>query len=408
MDRQQPGRIVLLERIEGGPGRLMPFRRPNKLWTRLTTSSWTPVILTVLVVGLLIVVFDLQKDATTEKSGTAPLNGFYSARAGALRDSAITAGRRVLNGYGLPFRIQKQARPRGETWTVSVPAEMALPSIHLSLQEEMNRIGAAILNAETDPATGNTLLKIGDDDSCYYQIRLIPLKKEENDAGKIALVIDDFGDRLDDMEYAFFDLDGKITVSVLPGRKFSAKVAREANERGREVILHLAMEPLQAAFREDGFIILTKMPRERIRSTFQKALNQVPSAVGVNNHMGSRATSDRQTMTDVMECIRQKGLYFVDSYTVASSVAYTVAREMGVPTARRDVFLDVDGSEASIRRKLGELALKAKRNGRAVGIGHCHRNMLSALQKEMPRIQEQGLKFVSLSAVVELTTNEGE
>jgi uncharacterized protein len=385
----------------------MARRFPEKLWVKLTTSPWTPVILTLLILALLIAVIGLQEDAGTDQpnpSSRAPLAVSVN---NAVRDSAVTACRRVLDGYGLPVRIQRRTRLRPETWTVSIPAGVAVPSIHLSLQDEMDRVGAAILNAESDPATGRTLLKIGIGDSCSFQVQMVPFRKEGENAGEIALVIDDFGDRLDELAYAFFDLNVKLTVSVLPGRKFSGKVAREASSRGCEVILHLAMEPLQAAFREDGFTIMTKMPRDRIRSTFQKALDQVPFAVGVNNHMGSRATSDRQTMMDIMECIRQKSLYFFDSYTVASSVAYPVAKEMGVPTARRDVFLDVDSSEASIRRKLGELTLKARKNGKAVGIGHCHRNMLNALQKELPRMREQGLKCVPLSAVVELTYDEG-
>jgi polysaccharide deacetylase 2 family uncharacterized protein YibQ len=356
----------------------MPFRRKDSWWTVVATSPWTPVALTAVVIVLLVVVIRLQKEPRSGPPEPSGIKILFPIDHAAMRDSAVAGGRRVLDGYGIRFKSRKQPRPPGETWVVPVPAGKALPSIHLSLQEEMNRIGAEILSAETDPATGKTSLMIGKRDSGYFQIQLVPMIKEEEDNGKLALVIDDFGDKLDDMVYAFFDLDGKITVSVLPGRRYSARVAREASDRGCEVIMHLAMEPLRAAFH------------------------------GVNNHMGSRATSDRQTMTDVLECVRQKGLYFVDSYTVASSVAYSVAGEMGVPTAKRDVFLDVDGSEEAICRKLGELVLKAKRNGAAVGIGHCHRNMFNALKKEMPRIQGMGMKFVPLSAVVELTQNEGE
>jgi polysaccharide deacetylase 2 family uncharacterized protein YibQ len=386
----------------------MPFRRKDSWWTVVATSPWTPVALTAVVIVLLVVVIRLQKEPRSGPPEPSGIKILFPIDHAAMRDSAVAGGRRVLDGYGIRFKSRKQPRPPGETWVVPVPAGKALPSIHLSLQEEMNRIGAEILSAETDPATGKTSLMIGKRDSGYFQIQLVPMIKEEEDNGKLALVIDDFGDKLDDMVYAFFDLDGKITVSVLPGRRYSARVAREASDRGCEVIMHLAMEPLRAAFHEDGYTILTKMPRDQIQEIFQKAFDQVPSAVGVNNHMGSRATSDRQTMTDVLECVRQKGLYFVDSYTVASSVAYSVAGEMGVPTAKRDVFLDVDGSEEAICRKLGELVLKAKRNGAAVGIGHCHRNMFNALKKEMPRIQGMGMKFVPLSAVVELTQNEGE
>jgi hypothetical protein len=272
--------------------------------------------------------------------------------------------------------------------------------MHFEIQERLAGTEAAVLRASTDAQTGTLTLEIGRQDLCFLVVVLAPVPVEPSVAGKLAVVIDDFGDRLDSLVQAFFGLDGAVTVSVLPGRKWSEKVARTASAAGCEVILHLAMEPLQAAFREDGFTILTKMPRADIRATFQRALDQVPGAVGVNNHMGSRATSDRQTMLDVLEAIKQRGLYFVDSRTIASTVAYDVAVELGVPTAKRDVFVDVDGAEEAIRQKLWDLARIAKANGRAVGIGHCHGNMLVALQKEMPKLKDAGYRFVALSNIV--------
>jgi len=373
----------------------------KNLWNRMTSSLWTPIVLTAAVLVLLILIrsYPERHPRPLEDSTAAASDSDLGSRA--VRDSAHAAVRRVLEGYGLAYRIHKKPKPAPDVWTVQIPPHFAVPSVHLAFQESLAGARVGILKAETDPSTGNTLLQVGVKDSVFFNIHLVPTAEIKKKIGKIAVVIDDFGDRLDDLAYAFFEFEGEITISILPGRRFSARTAQEANRRGCEVILHLSMEPLQTAFREDGYTILTKMPREKIREAFQKAMDQVPYAVGVNNHMGSKATSDRQTMVDVLECVRQKGLYFMDSYTVASSVAYNVAMEMGLPTAKRDVFIDADGSEMAIRMKLQELSKRAKQNGVAVGIGHCHRNMLTALKKEMPRIREEGLRFVPLSEVVE-------
>jgi polysaccharide deacetylase 2 family uncharacterized protein YibQ len=126
----------------------------------------------------------------------------------------------------------------------------------------------------------------------------------------------------------------------------------------------------------------------------------VPGVIGVNNHMGSKATQDRPTLAPVFQLLAERGLFFMDSYTIASSVAYPMARETGLRTARRDVFLDVAEGETSIREKLWELARRARKNGSAIGIGHCHRDMLHALQNEIPAIQAKGFRFVQLSELV--------
>jgi uncharacterized protein len=369
-----------------------------RLWNRLASSGWTPLALGILVIGLVLWMQMPHGKSVRPKPAPPPLSsGPVSNAAG---DSARSAARRILKQYRLPVRVRPSAANRRERWEVRIPPGVPLPSVHLSLQEEMLRIGDDLMQAESDPATGKLTLDIGKKNSPWLILQLIPSQEEEIVKGRIALVIDDFGDRLDGLVTEFFNLDGKITVSVIPGRRLSTRVAKEANARGCEIILHLSMEPLHAAFREDGYTIMTKMPRADIQAAFQKSLNEIPFAVGVNNHMGSRATSDRQTMVDVLEEIKQKGLYFMDSYTVASSVAYAVAREMGVPCAKRDVFVDVDGAEPAIRLKLQELARKAKKEGSAVGIGHCHRNMLNALQGEIPKLQKDGFKLVPLSEVV--------
>jgi uncharacterized protein len=103
----------------------------------------------------------------------------------------------------------------------------------------------------------------------------------------------------------------------------------------------------------------------------------------------------------VFQLLGERGLFFMDSYTIASSVAFPLAREMGLRTARRDVFLDVADGEQAIRQKLRDLARKAGKNGSAIGIGHCHRDMLHALQAEIPEIQAQGFRFVQLSELVQ-------
>lgn len=306
----------------------------------------------------------------------------------------------VLDAHGISWGLQKHQRNRVEVWRVRVPNDLPIPSLHLAIQEGLDRVGAQVLFAESEPISGRVSLQIGWQDSCFMEVHLSSLKDVWREEGEIALIIDDFGDRWDRPSKSFLDLGADITMSVLPGRKMSSEVARELRERGFEVILHLPMEPLNSPYKNDGYIILADMDRREILRVIQRSLDDVPGIVGVNNHMGSRVTSDRRSITAVLEELKAKNLYFVDSRTTAASVAGEVAQVLGLRYGERDVFFDVEREKDTIRNRLWELTRKAKVNGFSIGIGHCHPMTLEVLQEEIPKIQAKGFRFVHVSEVV--------
>jgi len=304
----------------------------------------------------------------------------------------------VLTAYHLSW---SSGNAQGkETWYVTVPADLPVPSLHLAIQQKLAQIGAHILFAKSNPLSERVSLCIGWQDSCFFVVNLDQSNKVYQEQGKIALLIDDFGDRWNQFVVSFLNLGIDITISVIPGREKSSIVAHEMKQRGCEVILHLPMEPLNHSYQDNGYIILTDMSRKKIREVFQRSLNDVPGAVGVNNHMGSKATADLRVMRNLLEEIKARGLYFIDSRTTASTVAYDVARELGLRCAKRDVFIDVDPEENLIKKRLWDLARKARINGFSIGIGHCRPLTLKVLREEIPKIQAKGFKFVRLSEVV--------
>lgn len=368
-------------------------------------SFWFPLLLVLILLAAAVAVQRHFQKKQTADALRSPRTGRVQPPPGrgALRDgmadSLMKAVEAVLTAENL---VRKTGSPdrRPPKWTVEVPVRIPIPSVHQRLQEALIASGGQVLSAISDPSTGNVELRAGIPDSCLLVIALIRAKAAPAESGRIAVVIDDFGDRHDSMVNAFLSIRTPLTVSVLAGRRYSAAVAREAAERGHEVLLHLMMEPLSGTYRDDGSIVLKGMTPTRIREVVERSLADVPGAVGVNNHMGSKATQDRATMAPVLQALLERGLFFMDSYTIASSVAYPLAQEMGVRTERRDVFLDVAEGEAEIRKALWALARRAGKNGSAIGIGHCHRDMLEALRGEIPTIEARGYRFVFLSELV--------
>ena len=118
--------------------------------------------------------------------------------------------------------------------------------------------------------------------------------------------------------------------------------------------------------------------------------------------MGSKVTADEALMRTILEPLKEKGLFFLDSRTTARSVAYTVARDMGVPAEYRQVFLDADGSNGLIKDRLLELFRLAQKEGRAVGICHPFPETLQALKENIHLLKDYGLEAVFASELATL------
>jgi polysaccharide deacetylase 2 family uncharacterized protein YibQ len=226
--------------------------------------------------------------------------------------------------------------------------------------------------------------------------RPIPLPPQ----GFAAIVIDDFGQDID-IANQFLSLPFPVTFSVLPHLRHSREVAERVHARGRELIVHMPMEPQGFPETDPGpGALLLSMTEEQVEETLQAALDATPYAVGMNNHMGSRFTEDPEKMRIVLRELRRRGLFFLDSYTSAKTAGLSSARDLQVPALRRDIFLDHIPTEAFVRKQVQALIRKAKVEGTAVAIGHPHAITLKVLAEEAPRFEKEGVQVVPLSVLL--------
>jgi uncharacterized protein len=217
----------------------------------------------------------------------------------------------------------------------------------------------------------------------------------------VAIVIDDLGQDAKQAKEVI-TLPGKITIAVLPGLAQSKNIAELAGKSGREVLLHLPMEPLKnhEKTRSPGTLSADMTPMAFL-NTVSDDVESVPGAIGVNNHEGSALTENREAMKFLMAELKARNLFFLDSLTNPKSVAYATAKEFGMKAARRDVFLDNDSDHAaSIRKQLDELVEIARTHGKAIGIGHPHPITLSELRKWLVETDTRGIEIVPVSRLM--------
>jgi polysaccharide deacetylase 2 family uncharacterized protein YibQ len=219
-----------------------------------------------------------------------------------------------------------------------------------------------------------------------------------NGSAQLAIIIDDCGQWLE-TEHALIALPIPITMSVLPHVRYTERIAQDAADAGKGVMLHLPMEPLSHAYPGPGEIA-DAMTDDQITEQTEDDVAQVPLAKGVNNHEGSEASADDRVMKDVMAVMKEHDLFFVDSRTNAKSVGQATAEDGGVPTAKRDVFLDDQASVAYTESMLERAVNVAKRNGSAIAIGHPKPTTLAAIRLLYPKLQAEGVQFVLAQSLV--------
>ncbi|MCW8106914.1 divergent polysaccharide deacetylase family protein [Alteromonas ponticola] len=209
---------------------------------------------------------------------------------------------------------------------------------------------------------------------------------------QIMLIMDDIGYRHTDR--AALALPTEVIFSILPATPLSEELAIKANAQGRDVMLHLPMEALNGkALGPQGLQV--GMYPSTISKTFSQAMANVPFAIGVNNHMGSRLTQEVAPMLALMQEIKARELFFVDSRTTVNSVAEQVAKEMGLPVVSRNVFIDHTLTIEAMDKALQRLVSLAKRRGFAVGIAHPHPITVQFLMDALPVLSKQGIQLVS-------------
>ena len=218
--------------------------------------------------------------------------------------------------------------------------------------------------------------------------------------GKIAIIIDDWGQSTVNCKY-LREIHEPLAVSILPDLRHTRDVANCADLYHKLTMLHLPLEALHNYdFYPPDYVVKTTMEPALVSKIVDEDLAQLPSIQGVNNHMGSKATEDRPLMNIIFKKLKKKGLFFVDSMTAHNTVCAPLADEMGLAFGKRDVFLDNINTREAITKQIMVLAKKARRKGYAVAIGHDRRLTMQVLKEEIPLLEKQGFKIVSIKELL--------
>ncbi|MCM8772491.1 MAG: divergent polysaccharide deacetylase family protein [Candidatus Omnitrophica bacterium] len=228
------------------------------------------------------------------------------------------------------------------------------------------------------------------------KIEKLPEKKR----GEVAIIIDDVGWNLSIIK-EIEEINKPLTLSILPKAPYSEKIVKELKGKNYELFLHLPLEPEPPSQCYDKGLIKVDMDEETIKNLFEDNVrNFLPYIKGVNNHMGSLFTTEEEKMQILLEIIKEKNLCFVDSLTNPKSCGYKIAKEMGIKTGKRDIFLDTSTKPDDINKKIDELIKIAKEKGTAIAIGHAKETTINVLKERIADFEKNGIEIVPVTRLL--------
>jgi len=216
----------------------------------------------------------------------------------------------------------------------------------------------------------------------------------------MSLIIDDLGQSTA-RDSRTLALPGPVTMAIMPDTPHATEFARQAHKAGKTVILHMPMDPATGPY---AWHPGTPLPE--LAHRLDAALAKVPYAAGINNHMGSRMTSQAEPMAWLMAELQRRRLFFVDSRTSAATVAAAKAQAIDLAQVSRDVFLDDVRTTEAITEQLRQGIELARKQGSAVLIGHPYPQTLEVLEREMPRLKSQGIELITIRQMIAERANQ--
>ena len=218
---------------------------------------------------------------------------------------------------------------------------------------------------------------------------------------KVALLVDDFGYSDGPILEAFFEeIDIPLTIAIVPGSPYASLVAKAAYKHNKEVVVHLPMQPKGSFAGTYRWIVLEGMSETKIKELVRDAVKDVPHARGLSNHMGSLITTREKPMRAVLEAVQSENLYFVDSRTATASVAFSLAKKMGVKSARNATFLDNNKEIDYIEERFHYHLESQKSEEDSVAICHVNPVTAQAIKRIVSRLERKKVEMVFVSEIV--------
>ena len=291
--------------------------------------------------------------------------------------------------------------------TIRVSSFYSLTQCNLEFARSITAVGGAIVRADENSRNHELSLQVAFGTLLTHELTIIRDGTIQRQVGHMAIIIDALGSGHGKLAQQFLRINKPLTFALVPWQSESVRLASEAIRHHQEIIVHLPMEPKSYPRISPGKrAVLVNQTEQRNRRVVQEALAVLSDAQGVKNHMGSRATENRDVMRVVLDEVKRSGKYFIDSRTSNRSIAHSFARQLGIRSAASWGFLDAIDNQERIATMLDLASYAALEHGPVIVIGHARPNTLAVLQQNLDRLILRGIQLVHVSTLVPVRHEE--
>lgn len=290
-------------------------------------------------------------------------------------------------------------------------SQMDLTYANMIFKGELERAGATLLSG-IDLRNKQTITFRSKNSPQDYALDLYydsSIYKSKANPRTITIVVDDFGAISGSLLDAYFELDKELCFAIFPEEKHSVSTMQRATSQGRETLIHVPMEPIgYPRINPGNNAILVQHTPAHIKRTLNQFIKEMPDCIGINNHMGSLATTDPDVMQVIMDTLKEHEKVFLDSRTTNVSVAYQTAQKSHIKAFRNDLFLDSPNiNQSTMEAKLNRIIQLSKTQNHIIAITHCHNSdKLEYLKTFISRLKRAGFTLIPLSQVGEYDVPE--
>ncbi len=208
---------------------------------------------------------------------------------------------------------------------------------------------------------------------------------------KLAIIIDDVSVR--SHVDAVKGLNLPITMSFLPPSKYRPN-SHTLAAKEEFYMVHLPMEAKNFD-KEEPFTLRVDDSQKMIQERVTKIKKLFPRVKYINNHTGSKFTSNELAVNKLIYALKKENIDFIDSRTIASTKVPKVMKNYGKKYIARDVFLDHESDTKYVKKQIKEAIKIAKLHGSAIAIGHPHANTLLAISESKKIFKDVELVMVN-------------
>jgi len=322
-----------------------------------------------------------------------------------LREALIKAGvepdsisERVVEGRDPPV-----------VWRVGLGPQASRLQLNYFVTRSLEKNGAAVVSGRegwSERGVRSLTLQVGLPRRATHEVQLVQFPGDRPglvEIPRIAVVLFGLGDQPAAAD-SFFRVAAPFGVALAPGLKSSREIFRAAHQRGREVVLHLPLEPINYPGLDPGpGTLLVTMKPAQAAAHLRRYLDDAAPVAAVANHMGSLATQDMTLMRAVFHELRRSHVPFLHVSPAAGAVCKALAGDMGVPYAEPDMVVDLEPlstDQRALDRRWKEALERAHDRGHLVVWLRATRATREWLPRALAPGRLKGASIVPLAALV--------